>query len=550
MARLIQRGPTTRRDCFLPPYRPPPRSRQPVGVWLLRSPPGTAQLSSPFGLAEPIVAGPNGPPTVGPPITRAARTVRTTSASSILVAHPAPPDTPGAAPTVQIAGMLVVPVQSSPVATIEPDTSAVASQQAAGAGIGLSEGNRTQPIRARSADPHTGAAGLEVPAAAVQATSPSLDQTVAAAPATPGARHDAAVPPDAGPSAIGTALPSPVLANTPLVATQAVPSSHTALSAREGIAVNRASPDRADSAAPITDLGRASYSTPAHPAVDSATRSRPTSPATAPVPETQPSAQAASGLASEPPAPLSPTPVVHGALVPGEQTARTLAAAEPAKPPDELNAILGTAPSPASIASLSLAEPDVSRPAFPASPALPAAQVAAAVAALPALASLGAGPLTPPRVLSVQLDPEELGRVRIRIDRGGDGPARVDLTVDRPETLQLLLRDQTALHRALDQAGVTPDARVIRFHLADPGTIAPGSTASPSPLPPPATTFAGGFGPGGQASNQSGNQFCGQDRGQAASQPSPGPGFGSGWTPPSNFPIIRTGNRTRVDITA
>ena len=136
--------------------------------------------------------------------------------------------------------------------------------------------------------------------------------------------------------------------------------------------------------------------------------------------------------------------------------------------------------------------------------------------------------------------------MRIRIDQGGDGPARVDLTAERPETLQLLLRDQTALHHALDQAGVTPDARVIRFHLADLGAIAPTPTAPPAPLPQPSASFGGGFGPGGQASGQADSQH----RGQAAPQATTDSGFGPGWTPPNPIPTRRAGNRARVDITA
>ena len=196
-----------------------------------------------------------------------------------------------------------------------------------------------------------------------------------------------------------------------------------------------------------------------------------------------------------------------------------------------------------------VAGPDVPHPASPTAHAPPAAQVAAALGTMPASMDF-AGPLASPRILSVQIDPEELGRVRIRIDQGADGPARVDLTAERPETLQLLMRDQPALHRALDAAGVTPDARVIRFHLADLGANAPALPAPPLPQPPlqpppqPAAGFMNGFSQGGQAGGN----------GQPAPQPAPQaiqvPSFASNSTTPQPFPAPRAGARTRIDITA
>ena len=68
--------------------------------------------------------------------------------------------------------------------------------------------------------------------------------------------------------------------------------------------------------------------------------------------------------------------------------------------------------------------------------------------------------------LTLRLDPPELGHVQIRIDRPPDAPARVEITVEKPETLTLLLRDQPQLQRALDQAGVPPDGRSVTFHIA------------------------------------------------------------------------------------
>jgi hypothetical protein len=68
--------------------------------------------------------------------------------------------------------------------------------------------------------------------------------------------------------------------------------------------------------------------------------------------------------------------------------------------------------------------------------------------------------------LTVRLDPPELGRVHIAIAQPRTGAAAVTLTVERPDTLLLVLRDAPALHRALDRAGVPAEARTVAFELA------------------------------------------------------------------------------------
>jgi hypothetical protein len=71
----------------------------------------------------------------------------------------------------------------------------------------------------------------------------------------------------------------------------------------------------------------------------------------------------------------------------------------------------------------------------------------------------------------------DLGRVEVRIERIPGGPARVDLVVERPDTLLLLLRDEPQLHRALDLAGIPTAERTLQFHLAPPNASAAGTTA-------------------------------------------------------------------------
>ena len=98
--------------------------------------------------------------------------------------------------------------------------------------------------------------------------------------------------------------------------------------------------------------------------------------------------------------------------------------------------------------------------------------------------------------MSIRLDPEELGRVEIRIEQGGTSAARVTLTADRSQTLDLLMRDQAQLHHALDQAGIPAEGRAVTFHLAAPAN-------TPSPAATVATGTGGGLAGTGTSSGDS-----------------------------------------------
>jgi hypothetical protein len=78
--------------------------------------------------------------------------------------------------------------------------------------------------------------------------------------------------------------------------------------------------------------------------------------------------------------------------------------------------------------------------------------------------------------VTVSLQPAELGLVRIRIDQTAEGAAHVNVTAERPETLELLQRDQPRLLQALDQAGVPSDGRSVSFQVAAPEQV--GASAS------------------------------------------------------------------------
>lgn len=69
----------------------------------------------------------------------------------------------------------------------------------------------------------------------------------------------------------------------------------------------------------------------------------------------------------------------------------------------------------------------------------------------------------------MRFDPPELGRVDVHLKVGKDGKVQAHLVVDRPETLDLFMRDQRGLERALQSAGLQPDGDNLSFSLNDQG---------------------------------------------------------------------------------
>ena len=148
--------------------------------------------------------------------------------------------------------------------------------------------------------------------------------------------------------------------------------------------------------------------------------------------------------------------------------------------------------------------------------------------------------------MTLHLAPAELGAVQIGIERAPDGPAKVSLLVERPETLLLLMRDQPALHRALDAAGLPAEGRTLHFGLAQPG---PASTTAAPALPNPGDPGFGSTGAGRDRSAPGDPQGGRPQGGQQGS--GQGGGYPSGAAEAGNGrPPARTAHRTGVDITA
>lgn len=74
--------------------------------------------------------------------------------------------------------------------------------------------------------------------------------------------------------------------------------------------------------------------------------------------------------------------------------------------------------------------------------------------------------------MSLNLQPESLGRVEIRITHSMTAGDQIHIAVARPETLTLLRADTAALNQALDAAGLALTQRDIVLQLATPDTTA------------------------------------------------------------------------------
>ena len=69
----------------------------------------------------------------------------------------------------------------------------------------------------------------------------------------------------------------------------------------------------------------------------------------------------------------------------------------------------------------------------------------------------------------IRLDPAELGRIDVEMTVTKDGEVKAKLTVDKSETLDLFMRDQRSLERALEAAGLKAEQGNLQFSLRDEG---------------------------------------------------------------------------------
>jgi flagellar hook-length control protein FliK len=67
--------------------------------------------------------------------------------------------------------------------------------------------------------------------------------------------------------------------------------------------------------------------------------------------------------------------------------------------------------------------------------------------------------------IKIQLNPEELGRVDVRMSVGLDGKTSMTIMADNRDTLDMLQREARHLERALTDVGLKTDASGLSFHL-------------------------------------------------------------------------------------
>lgn len=67
--------------------------------------------------------------------------------------------------------------------------------------------------------------------------------------------------------------------------------------------------------------------------------------------------------------------------------------------------------------------------------------------------------------IKIQLRPETLGRVEVRLELGGGGQLNTTIIADRPEALEALRKNSGELENALRQAGLDPQAGGMQFSL-------------------------------------------------------------------------------------
>jgi flagellar hook-length control protein FliK len=80
--------------------------------------------------------------------------------------------------------------------------------------------------------------------------------------------------------------------------------------------------------------------------------------------------------------------------------------------------------------------------------------------------------------MTVRLHPVELGMVQVRIERMSSGSTLVEITAEKIDALHAMQRDQTRLHRSLDEAGIPEAGRTITFHAVPPTQASSGTSGS------------------------------------------------------------------------
>lgn len=78
--------------------------------------------------------------------------------------------------------------------------------------------------------------------------------------------------------------------------------------------------------------------------------------------------------------------------------------------------------------------------------------------------------------ITLQLTPENLGQVEVKLTFSDDGDMTARISADKPETLTMMQNDSSALQKSLQQAGFKTDASTLSFDLRQNGQDTAGQT--------------------------------------------------------------------------
>ena len=67
--------------------------------------------------------------------------------------------------------------------------------------------------------------------------------------------------------------------------------------------------------------------------------------------------------------------------------------------------------------------------------------------------------------INIQLKPENLGRIEVKMEIAQDGRLTAVVTAEKPETLEQLQRDSKELAKALQESGLQTDEGSLSFNL-------------------------------------------------------------------------------------
>ena len=168
------------------------------------------------------------------------------------------------------------------------------------------------------------------------------------------------------------------------------------------------------------------------------------------------------------------TPAAPGSLLTGVITPRADAAPTSDAETGQVGTPtgLGLSAGPGTLTSLRSSETPSAAPSpyAPAQQPLPIEQVALAIGRM----TNGA------RSFSMQLNPEHLGSVDVRMEVDAKGKTKVAITAERPETLALLKLDSHHLVKALQDSGVAADQSSLNFSLREQNANTSGDRRSGS----------------------------------------------------------------------